>query len=292
MVVAQSPNTASIVVTVVDQNDAVVNAANVSIVNTATGATREVVSNDEGTATIAGLSLTGEYKVSVAKTGFTAEDVTGLTLRGGETAQVKVKLLASGGKSEVIVFGTAEGVRADPQIGLTLKSQEINETPILGRKVSTIPLLNSAFRQGKGTGDLFVNQTYFITGVGSRRATTILLDGASNDEGWGRQTAVATVPMGAVQEFNVLVNAFSSEFGWTYGPALNVITKSGTREFHGEGLYMLRPGGSWQAKSFSTKNFCPSSVSTCVPPANLTAINPVDIPDKLNQFSGALGGPV
>jgi len=291
-VLAQSPNTASIVVTVTDQNDAVVNGANVSVVNTETGATREVISNDEGTATIAGLSLTGQYKVSVAMTGFTAEDVTGLTLRGGETASVKIKLQASGGKSEVTVFGTIEGVRADPQIGLTLKSQEINETPILGRKVSTIPLLNSAFRQGKGTGDLFVNQTYFITGVGSRRATTILLDGASNDEGWGRQTAVATVPMGAVQEFNVLVNAFSSEFGWTYGPALNVITKSGTREFHGEGLYMLRPGGSWQAKKFSTKNFCPSSVSSCVPPANLTAINPVDIPDKLNQFSGALGGPI
>ena len=103
---------------------------------------------------------------------------------------------------------------------------------------------------------------------------------ASNDEGWGRQTAVATVPMGAVQEFNVLVNAFSSEYGWTYGPALNVITKSGTNEFHGEGLYMLRPGGKWQAKTFSTKGFCPSSVSSCVPPANLTAINPVDIPDS------------
>ena len=291
-VVAQSPNTASIVVTVVDQNDAVVAGANVSVVNTATSATREIVSNDEGTATIAGLSLTGEYKVTVAMTGFTTEDVTGLTLRAGETASVKVKLLASGGKSEVTVFGTTEGVRADPQIGLTFESQEINETPILGRKVSTIPLLNSAFRQGKGTGDLFVNQTYFITGVGSRRATTFLLDGASNDEGWGRQTAVATVPMGAVQEFNVLVNAFSSEYGWTYGPALNVITKSGTNEFHGEGLYMLRPGGKWQAKTFSTKNFCPSSVSSCVPPANLTAINPVDIPDKLNQLSGALGGPI
>lgn len=52
-VLAQSPNTASIVVTVVDQNDAVVNGANVSVVNTATGATREAVSNDEGTATIA-----------------------------------------------------------------------------------------------------------------------------------------------------------------------------------------------------------------------------------------------
>src|SRR5881409_239107 len=115
-----------------------------------------------------------------------------------------------------------------------LESKRIDETPILGRKVSTLPLLNSAFRQGKGTGDLFVNQTYFITGVGSRRATTFLLDGASNDEGWGRQTAVATVPMVAVQEFNVLMNAFSSEVGWTYGPALNIITKSGTNDFHGE----------------------------------------------------------
>ncbi len=291
-VLAQSPNTASIIVTVVDQNDAVVPAANVSVVNTATGAAREAVSGDQGTATIGGLPLTGEYKVSVVKTGFTAEDVTGLTLRAGETATVKVKLQASGGKSLVTIYGTTEGVRADPQIGLPLEAEHINETPILGRKVSTLPLLNSAFRQGKGTGDLFVNQTYFITGVGSRRATTFLIDGASNDEGWGRQTAVATVPMGAVEEFNVLVNAFSSEFGWTYGPALNIITKSGTNEFHGEGLYMLRPGGGWQAKKFSTKNFCPSSVSTCVPPSNLVAINPVDIPDKLNQFSGSLGGPI
>ena len=291
-VLAQSPNTASIVVTVVDQNDAVVKSANVSVVNTATGAAREAMSGDEGTATISGLPLTGQYKVSVAMTGFTAGEVNDLTLRSGETAQVKVKLLASGGQNEVTVYGTTQGVRADPQIGLPLKSELINETAILGRKVSTLPLLNSAFRQGKGTGDLFVNQTYFIAGVGSRRATTILIDGASNDEGWGRQTAVATVPMGAVEEFNVLVNAFSSEYGWTYGPALNVVTKSGTNDFHGEGLYMLRPGGKWQAKSFSTKGFCPPSISSCVLPANLVAINPVDIPDKLNQFSGALGGPI
>ena len=289
---AQSPNTASMVVTVVDQNDAVVKGANVSVVNNATGASREATSGDGGTATFGGLPLTGDYKVSVSMTGFAAEDVSGLTLHAGETATVKVKLLASGGKNEVTVYGTTEGVRADPQIGLPLESQRINETPILGRKVSTLPLLNSAFRQGKGTGDLFVNQTYFISGVGSRRATTFLLDGASNDEGWGRQTAVTTIPMGAVQEFNVLTNAFSSEFGWTYGPALNIITKSGTNEFHGEALYMFRPGGAWQAKSFSKEGFCPPSVSSCVPPTNIVAINPVDIPDKLSQISGTIGGPI
>ena len=227
-VAAQSPNTASLVVVVVDQNGAVVKGANVSVVNSATGAVREAFSGDEGTATIAALPLTGEYKVTVAMSGFSTEHTTGLTLRAGETATVKVKLLASGGQSEVTVFGTTEGVRADAQIGRSLESKQVDETPILGRKVTTLPLLNSAFRQGKGTGDLFVNATYFITGVGSRRATTFVIDGANNDEGWGRQTAIATVPIGAVQEMQVLSNAFSSEFGWTSGPALNIVTKSGT----------------------------------------------------------------
>jgi len=290
-ILAQSP-TASMVVTVVDQNGAVVAGANVTVTNTATGATRDAVSGDEGTVTFAGLPLTGEYKVSVKMTGFTADDVTGLNLRAGETSKVKVKVVAGGGQSQVTVYGTTEGVRSDPQIGLPLESKRIDELPILGRKASTLPLLNSAFRQGKGTGDLFVNQTYFIAGVGSRRATTWVLDGASNDEAWGRQTSVATVPMGAVQEFNVLTNAFSSEYGWTYGPALNIVTKSGTNDFHGEGLYMLRPGGGWQAKSFSKDNFCPPSLTSCVLPTNLVAINPVDIPDKLNQFSGSVGGPI
>ncbi|HKQ09517.1 MAG TPA: carboxypeptidase regulatory-like domain-containing protein [Blastocatellia bacterium] len=290
-VAAQSPNTATMIVTVVDQNGAAVKDAKISVVNTATGAAREATSGEEGSATIAALSLTGEYRVSVAMSGFTAEDVSGLTLRAGETATVKIKLVASGGKSEVTVFGTTEGVRADPQIGLPLKSQQIDETPILGRKMTSLPLLNSAFRQGKGTGDLFVNQTYFITGAGSRRTTTFTLDGANNDEGWGRQTTIATVPIGAVQEFAILTNAFSAEFGWTAGPALNIVTKSGTNVLHGEGVFLLRPGD-WQAETFSTKNFCPPSVASCVTPTTLRAINPVDIPDALKQVSGSIGGPI
>jgi hypothetical protein len=288
---AQSPNTASMIVVVVDQNGAVVRGANVSVVNTATGATREAVAGDEGTATVAALPLTGKYKVTVTMTGFTSRDVTGLALRAGETATVKVELVTGGEQSEVTVYGTTEGVRTNPQIGVPLRSEQINEIPILGRKTSTLPLLNSAFRQGKGTGDLFVNQTYFITGVGSRRATTFTLDGASNDEGWGRQTAIATVPIGAIQEISILTNAFSSEFGWTSGPALNIVTKSGTNDIHGEGLVLVRPGG-WQAKTFSTKGFCPPSVPSCVTPSTLTAINPVDVPDALQQVSGSIGGPI
>jgi hypothetical protein len=290
-VFAQSPNTATIAVVVVDQAGAVVKDAKVSVVNTATGAVREAVSGTDGSATFSALSLTGTYTVTVSREGFGSEERKDITLRSGETATLKVKLLVGAEKSEVTVFGTTEGVRADPQIGRRLDSPTIDETPILGRKASSLPLLNSAFRQGKGTGDLFVNQTYFITGVGSRRATTVTLDGANNDEGWGRQTSIATVPLGAIQEMTVLTNAFSSEYGWTSGPALNIVTKSGTNSFHGEGLFMSRPG-SWQAKTFSTKGFCPPSVPSCVTPSTLVAINPVDIPDALSQVSGSIGGPI
>src|SRR4030095_13530902 len=291
-VVAQSPNTATIVVNVVDQNGAGVTQARVSGVNTSTGELRETVSGNDGSATIPALSITGAYTVSVSKDGFGDEERKDITLRSSETATLKVTLLVGAEKAEVTVYGTAEGVRANPQIGLPLRSSQIDQTPILGRKSTTLPLLNSAFRQGKGTGDLFVNATYFITGVGSRRATTFTLDGANNDEGWGRQTAIATVPIGAIQEITILSNAFSSEFGWTSGPALNIVTKSGTNELHGEGLYMLRPGGSWQAKTFSTDGFCPTSVPSCVTPTTLQAINPVDIPDFLSQVSGSIGGPI
>jgi hypothetical protein len=288
---AQSPNTAAMMVVVVDQSGAVVKDAKVSVVNSATGAEREAVSGSDGSATIPALPLTGTYAVAVSKEGFGNEELKDITLRSGETATVTVKLLVGSSKSEATVYGTAEGVRADAEIGRRLDNAQIDDTPILGRKLSTLPLLNSAFRQAKGTGDLFVNQTYFVTGAGSRRTTTTTLDGANNDEAWGRQTMIATVPLGAVQEMTVLSNAFSAEFGWTAGPALNIVTKGGTNTLHGEAIFMGRPGD-LQAKSFSTTGFCPPSVSTCVTPSTLTSISPVDIPDSLSQYSASIGGPV
>jgi hypothetical protein len=288
---AQSPNNASIVVLVTDQSGAVVRDANVSVTNSQTGAVRQAASSSDGSASFPALPLTGSYSVVVSKPGFGDESRNDITLRSSETATLKVKLLVGSEKTDVTVYGTDKGVRADPQIGVRLDSQTIDETPILGRKVTTLPLFNSAFRQGKGTGDLFVNATYFITGSGSRRTTTYMLDGASNDEGWGRQTMLTTVPLGAVQETAVLTNAFSAEFGWTAGPAMNIVTKSGTNAFHGEALYLGRPGD-WQAKSFSTDRFCAPGIPTCTTPNTLHAINPADVPDELNQGSGTIGGPI
>ncbi|MBV9216467.1 MAG: carboxypeptidase regulatory-like domain-containing protein [Acidobacteria bacterium] len=288
----QTQNTASLTIQVSDSNGAVVKGAKVTVTNNSTGATRNAISDNNGDATFAALPLTGTYSVMVDTAGFDKRVLEYVTLRAGETATLKASLQAAGQQAVVTVFGTDQGVRSDPQIGRRIESKQIDETPILGRKASSIPLLNSAFRQGKGTGDLFVNQTYFITGVGSRRATTFTLDGASNDEGWGRQTQIATVPVGAIQEVQVLTNAFSAEYGWTTGPAMNIVTKGGTNTLHGEGVLLSRPGF-LQTDRFSTKGFCPKSVaSTCVVPAALVNLSPVDIPDALTQLSGSVGGPI
>src|SRR5262249_39741352 len=90
---AQSPNTASMIVIVADQTGAVVKDAKVSVVNSATGATRDAISGSDGIATFSGLSLTGTYKVTVSREGFGNEERDGLTLRSGETATIKVTLL-------------------------------------------------------------------------------------------------------------------------------------------------------------------------------------------------------
>src|SRR5215217_6535366 len=95
---AQSPNTASMIVVVADQNGAVVPDAKVSVVNTATGDVREAVSGSDGSATIPALSLTGSYTVGVSKDGFGSEERTDITLRAGETATLKVTLLVGSEK--------------------------------------------------------------------------------------------------------------------------------------------------------------------------------------------------
>ena len=206
--------------------------------NTATGATREAVSGTDGAATIAALPLTGTYTVSVSKAGFHRRRRHGPHAARGRNGD------GEGEAASPAAARPRSPSTARPRACAPIRRSAAGSTarPSTRRRSSaarstTLPLLNSAFRQGKGTGDLFVNATYFITGAGSRRTTTFTLDGANNDEAWGRQTMIATVPLGAIQEMTVLSNAFSAEFGWTAGPALNIVTKSGTNALHGEGLY-------------------------------------------------------
>jgi hypothetical protein len=121
-VYAQSPNTATILVVVTDPNDALVPDARVSVTNTATGDVREALSGSDGTVTFCALSLTGTYTVNVSREGFGNEERKEITLRSGEIATLKVPLAVGAEKADSSVYGTAEGVHANPQIGLPLRS--------------------------------------------------------------------------------------------------------------------------------------------------------------------------
>ncbi len=289
---AQSPNTATIVVVATDQTGSSVPGAQVSVTNGDIGLSRDATTIDDGSATIAALPIVGAYSVTVTKPGFQAQTLQSIVLRAGETATLRARLTASGGSSAVVVYGTTQGVRAEPELGTRLESTQIDATPLLGRKISALPLLNAAFRNAKGTGDLFMNSVYVVAGAGGRREADYFVDGATADEPWGRQTMFSTIPVGAVQEMDIQSRAFSAEYGWTASAAINIVTKSGTNTTRGEALFLGRPGGA-QSTSLSADAQCPESVPTCVPPtANGAVVNlvPPDIPDSLAQGSFGVGG--
>lgn len=270
-IAAQSPSTATLRGRVLDQSGAAVPGATVTVTNTATGLTRETTTDTSGFYAVTSLPVTGHYAVSIALAGFATNQVQDLDLRAGETATVDATLVASGGTSEVTVYGTTQGVRSDePQLGVTLDDDRIEQTPIVGRKLTNLPLLDSAVRPAINTGDLFLNNTLFVVDGSGRRQTTFTLDGSSADDAWGRQTVFTNVPLSAIQEFTVLSNAFSAEYGRTTGAAVNIVTKSGTNTVAGDLLGMGRPAGLQAASPLA----------------------PVKTPDVLAQASGSIGGPI
>ena len=259
---------------VVDQTGGVLPGVTVTITNDQTGLLREVTTDGGGFYSVASLPLTGTYTVRIALSGFSTKEIGDIDLRGGETATVDAMLVASGGSSTVTVYGTAEGARSDePQLGVTLDADKIEQTPIVGRKLTNLPLLDSAVRPTITTGDTFLNNTLFVINGSGRRQTTYALDGSSADDAWGRQTVFTNVPLSAIQEFTVLSNAFSAEYGRTTGAAVNIVTKSGTNATRGDVLGLFRPAGTESALSI------PNVVT---PKAR----------DVLGQTSGSVGGPI
>ncbi len=256
---------------VMDAGGGVVLGAGVEVRNLATGLHRRTVTGPSGYYAIPDLPVTGEYLLTVHMSGFATRKVANLRLRAGVTASIDVTLSPEIERSQVTVLGTAEGVRSDSaQIGHRLDLEKIDATPILGRKITALPLLDSAVRPARGTGDMFLNNILFVVNGSGRRQTSYQIDGSSADDTWGRQTIFTNIPLSALQEFEVLPSSFNAEYGRTTGPVANVVTKTGTNQYHGEGIVLLRPSG------IEARN--PASTSPTA--------------DRLSQVSGTLGGPV
>jgi outer membrane receptor protein involved in Fe transport len=239
---AQTPDTASVRGNVSDANRQPVAGASVTLENTATGLRRTSTTDTHGDFTFGSVPVTGAFRLSVAREGFATRSEGPFALRAGETATVNTSLNIEGVSGSVTVYGTTEGVRSDsPEISTRLDERAIRTIPVFGRKVTSLPLLNSSVRPARGTGDLFLNNTLFVINGGGRRQTTYTLDGSTADDAWGRQTIFTNVPLSSIQEFTVLTNAFSAEYGRSTGSAINVVTQGGTNDWRGDFVGLYRP---------------------------------------------------
>lgn len=276
---AQTPDTATIRGTVVDAQNHAISQAEIVVSNKQTSLKRQVYTSSAGEFYASSLPVAGTYDVVVSKPGFAETHLNGLTLSGGVNVTIKVELNVAGTQTSVQVTGTVGALRTDePQLGDRLGATQMENTPLLNRRITYLPLLNAANRPALNQGDYFMNQDLFTTNGSGRRQAWFEIDGSNGIDAWGRQTIFTNVPLVAVQEMNVIDNAFSAEYGFGLGSVVNIVTKSGTQQYHGELLGMWRPSGIEAKWSGYTSK---------------TATSGNDITnDTLYQGAGSVSGPI
>ena len=276
---AQTPDTATLRGQVTDPAHAAVSGAKITATNSQTGLERRTETDSAGGFSLSALPAAGTWRITAVKQGFADAAVSGLQLAGGRTAEVQVELNVAGGQTAVTVTGVVGEVRTDqPQLGVHLAARQVEDVPLLNRKISYLPMLNAANRPAINQGDVFMNQNLFTTNGAGRRQTTFVVDGGTGNEAWGRQTMFSSLPLTSVQEMDVLTNSFSAEFGGSTGSVVNVITKSGGSQFHGDVLELWRPNATSAALSgFTAQNATSGN--------NWTS-------DSLGQSAASLSGPI
>lgn len=253
--VAQTPDTAILRGRVTDSTGAIIQGARVTATNDLTGIKRTAMTDGLGTFTIAGLPVAVRYEIVTEKEGFISSRLPDVRLWGGSTVDLPIALYIGGDRTEVTVTDTTDIRTDEPQLGIDLDTRQIEETPLLNRRITFLPLLSAANRPAINQGDVFMNQDLFTTNGAGRRQTWFEVDGATGNDSWGRQTIFSTIPRDAVQEMTVLTNAFSAEYGGSTGSVVNIITKSGGNQIHGDVLELWRPAASEAALSgFSSSN--------------------------------------
>jgi hypothetical protein len=270
---AQTAETGTIRGSVVDARNAVIPGAKISLSNESTGLTRETVTDSGGNYIFVNLPLTGLYRISTASKGFITATKSNIELKAGGTATVDFYLEVGviNDLISVTVLGTTDSIQTDSaQLGTRLDLQKIDNTPVLNRRITNLVGLNSSIRPARGTGDLFVNNYLFVVNGSGRRQTTFTLDGSTGNDSWGRQTLFTALPLSTLQEFTVLTNPVSAEFGRTSGNVVNIVTKSGTNQFGFDGLAMVRPSGMQASQPLAPRR----------------------TRDELVQFSGVVSGPI
>jgi hypothetical protein len=242
-VMAQSP-TGTIEGRITDQTGAAVAGATVSITEKATGRVITVTTNDEGYFEARSLPP-GSYAVQVERQGFASAKIGNLTVQTGQVANADVSLKV-GDVKEIVEIAAGE-----TQLQVDTSRQTVDGV-ITGRQIINLPLntrnaLDLAelqpsvvVRDGGAIDPTKVN-AYRTVGVNgaSGTGTRVQVDGIDvTDETVG--TTVANLSTDAVQEFQVSRSSFDLSTSLTTSGAVNIVTRSGSNEFHGSGFYFFQ----------------------------------------------------
>lgn len=281
----------SLVGNVTDPNGAAVSGAKVEVTNLATGGVSSVTSDDRGVYSLNDLQV-GSYKVTISRASFKTTIREDVRIEANKTYRFDAALEVGGVEETVVVTATEEATlqtdRGD--VNVTQSERQINNLPLFGsigrNYQSLIYLVPGTTR---GTGGFFINgsgtednsaagnpqrsMSFNVNGV-SRLQNNTKIDGSSVIYPWLPGNTVYVPPAEAIQEVNIVTNAFDAEQGLAGGAAVNVSIKTGGNDFHGAGW------GYDTNSRFRSRTF--------FQPVNQPK-NPKNI---LAQFGYALSGPI
>jgi carboxypeptidase family protein len=272
-------NTADILGTITDAGGAVIPGAKVTVQNTATNDTKAATSNTEGDF-VFNLMQPGPYTITVEAPSF-KKAATSLTVSAGDRARADVRLEVGNVTEVVHVEAQSPALQTDSAtLSTVLAAQSVQDLPLNGRNFVTLVTSTVGVAAGpsnsilSGTRPDERRQTANIVANGQNEVfNNQLIDGMDNNER-EQFTLMIRPSIDMIQEIKVDTNSYPAEVGRAGGAVINLLTKSGTNEFHG-GLYEYLRNDKLNASDFFD---------------NKTGVHRPKY--RHNQFGGSLGGPI
>ena len=260
---------------VTDASDAVIPEVDVTVTNVDTGIRRETVTNEAGYYTVP-LLPRGNYRVNVRMAGFRPVIRTGITLDVDQVARIDFVLEIGEVEQTIEVSGAAALLDTETTtVGQIIDNTRIVELPLNGRNYLQLAQLTTGIAPTRGSRTADKGS---FSAMGARAyQMNVVLDGVDNNsraEGGqlGYEAQAVTPSVDAVQEFKVVTNNNSAEYGYRMGGTVVVQTKSGTNAFHGSAYEFLRNDKTAANNFFANRAGAEKQVY------------------KRNQFGGTFGG--
>ena len=259
--------TGSITGRIVDDQGAAVPGATVTAKNPATGFTRTDVSDGEGIFRLTALTV-GNYDLTTELSGFSKVETKGVIVNVGQTLDLNFTMkLATVSETITVNAETPLIQTTSSSVGGVVDVQRIENLPLNGRQfanlAATIPGVGLGFHSDPTKSTHYSPQI----GGGNGRNVNYQIDGGdNNDDTVGG--LLQLFPLEAIQEFNFVTQRYKAEYGRSNGGVMNIVTKSGTNDFHGSWFTSMR-NDSLNAKTFTeklnkSKRASTSAISTVV----------------------------